>query len=81
MTRRAVSISPCIEGKLEPEARQALVGEGKALKDQLAAVEGDLNALEVELQREAGGVLRNSTWPTSNLLLLFFLRMSVWATP
>jgi len=32
------------------------VGEGKALKDQLAAVEGDLNALEVELQREAGGV-------------------------
>ena len=36
-----------MKGKMEADVRAALVEEGKALKDQLAAIEGDLNALEV----------------------------------
>ena len=48
-----------MKGKMEADVRAALVEEGKALKDQLAAIEGDLNALEVELQ------LRDRRSPTT----------------
>jgi seryl-tRNA synthetase len=34
-----------MKGKMEAEARAALVAEGKSLKEELAAVEGGLNAL------------------------------------
>ena len=39
-----------MKGKMEKETRDALVAEGKELKDKLAALEVDLAALEVELQ-------------------------------
>ena len=51
-----------MKGKLEPDVRAALIAEGKDLKDQLAAIEGDLNALEVALQVE-GQKIPNDTHP------------------
>ena len=51
-----------MKGKMEADVGAALVEEGKALKDQLAAIEGDLNALEVELQVE-GQKIPNDTHP------------------
>ena len=51
-----------MKGKMEPDVRAALVEEGKALKEQLAAIEGDLTALEVELQTE-GQKVPNDTHP------------------
>ena len=43
-----------MKGKMEAEQRQALIEEGKTLKDELAPLEVDLNALEVQMQKEAG---------------------------
>ena len=51
-----------MKGKLEPEVRAQLVEEGKALKDALAAVEVELNAVEVTLQVE-GQKIPNNTHP------------------
>ena len=51
-----------MKGKLEPDVRAALIAEGKDFKDQLAAIEGDLNALEVALQVE-GQKIPNDTHP------------------
>lgn len=51
-----------MKGKLEAEARQALVEEGKSLKEELAALDVDLNALEVQLQTE-GQKIPNDTHP------------------
>ena len=42
-----------MKGKMEPEKRAALIQEGKDLKDQLAALDADLLALETELDRGA----------------------------
>ncbi|MDR1506353.1 MAG: serine--tRNA ligase [Treponema sp.] len=42
-----------MKGKLEPDARGELVGEGKRLKDEIAAAESGLSALEEELETEA----------------------------
>ena len=42
-----------MKGKLEADARSALVEEGKKLKEAIAAAEADLAAAEAELEREA----------------------------
>ena len=51
-----------MKGKMEPEKRAALIQEGKDLKDQLAALDADLLALETELQIE-GQKIPNDTHP------------------
>ena len=51
-----------MKGKMEQEKRQALIDEGKALKDELATLEVDLNAAEVQLQME-GQKIPNDTHP------------------
>lgn len=50
------------QGKLEPEARAALIEKGKAIKEQLEGLEAQLEALEEQLQRE-GQRLPNMTHP------------------
>ncbi|MCL2801811.1 MAG: serine--tRNA ligase [Treponema sp.] len=42
-----------MKGKLEPEARNALIEEGKKLKEEIAAAEKDLESAEKELLTEA----------------------------
>ncbi len=42
-----------MKGKLEPEARQKLIDEGKALKERIAALEAEAAALEASLDEEA----------------------------
>jgi seryl-tRNA synthetase len=42
-----------MKGKLETDARTALIGEGKKLKDDIAAVEAELARTEKELETEA----------------------------
>ncbi|KAI7841623.1 hypothetical protein COHA_004793 [Chlorella ohadii] len=54
--------SSAMKGKLEPEARAALIEKGKAIKEALEGLEARLVALEDELQRE-GQRLPNMTHP------------------
>uniref|UniRef100_A0A7R9XRN9 Serine-tRNA synthetase type1 N-terminal domain-containing protein n=1 Tax=Ostreococcus sp. 'lucimarinus' TaxID=242159 RepID=A0A7R9XRN9_9CHLO len=42
-----------MKGKMDKEVRDGLIAEGKAIKDELAALEGDLAGLESELQTMA----------------------------
>ncbi|MDR2375478.1 MAG: serine--tRNA ligase [Treponema sp.] len=42
-----------MKGKLEPERRDILIGEGKKLKEDIAALEAELAGLERELEAEA----------------------------
>lgn len=58
-TRRT---NPCLQGKLEPEARAALIEKGKGIKEELEGLEARLAALDAELQRE-GQRLPNMTHP------------------
>lgn len=51
-----------VKGAATPEKRNELVAEGKALKEQLAQLEAELDAAEVVLQRE-GQRLPNATHP------------------
>lgn len=51
-----------MKGKLEADVRAELVAAGKALKEQLAAVEAQLVAVEAQLQVE-GQKLPNMTHP------------------
>jgi seryl-tRNA synthetase len=55
-----------MKGKLEPDARAALIAEGKELKEKLAAIEGTLGALEFQLQSE-GQKVPNDTHPETPL--------------
>ncbi|MDR2211364.1 MAG: serine--tRNA ligase [Spirochaetaceae bacterium] len=50
--RRNVNAA-AMKGKLEADARQELVDEGKKLKDQIAAAEADLSGIEAELEVQA----------------------------
>lgn len=52
----------CIKGKMEAQRRQELVAQGKELKDRLAKLEVEVDALEAELQAE-GQKLPNMTHP------------------
>ena len=42
-----------MKGKLEPDARQKLIDEGKSLKDSIAAAEAELSKTEAELDAQA----------------------------
>ncbi|MDR2746998.1 MAG: serine--tRNA ligase [Treponema sp.] len=42
-----------MKGKLEPERRDALVGEGKKLKEDIASAEAEIARVELELEAEA----------------------------
>jgi seryl-tRNA synthetase len=42
-----------MKGKMDAEARKALVDEGKKLKDEIAAADAELSKLEAELEAEA----------------------------
>ncbi|PSC75103.1 aspartate aminotransferase [Micractinium conductrix] len=54
--------SGAMKGKLEPEARAALIEKGKGIKEELEGLEARLAALDAELQRE-GQRLPNMTHP------------------
>ena len=47
-----------VQGKMDPERRQNLIQQGKALKESLAQLEDELESLQDSLQRE-GQLLPN----------------------
>jgi seryl-tRNA synthetase len=51
-----------MKGKMDKEKRDALIEEGKALKDELAGLEQELGALETTMQIE-GQKIPNDTHP------------------
>ena len=54
------------QGKMDPEQRQSLVAQGKALKDSLADIEQEMDSLQESLQRE-GQLLPNLAHPTVSM--------------
>ncbi|KAL0025985.1 hypothetical protein WJX77_010596 [Trebouxia sp. C0004] len=57
------SNAKAMKGKLDPQRRQSLVQQGKALKQSLAQLEDDLESLQDSLQRE-GQLLPNLAHPS-----------------
>ena len=55
-----------MKGKLEPDARQRLIDEGKALKEKIAALEAESAALETRLDEE-GRKIPNMAHPDAPL--------------
>lgn len=53
---------------MDPERRQNLIQQGKALKESLAQLEGELESLQDSLQRE-GQLLPNSAHPSVSVML------------
>ncbi len=56
-----------VQGKMDPERRQSLIQQGKALKESLAQLEDDLESLQDSLQRE-GQLLPNLAHPSVSLM-------------
>ena len=57
-----------VQGKMDPERRQNLIQQGKALKESLAQLEDELESLQDSLQRE-GQLLPNSAHPSVSVML------------
>ena len=57
-----------MQGKLDPERRQSLIQQGKALKESLAQLEDELESLQDSLQRE-GQRLPNLAHPSVSVML------------
>ncbi|MFP3091020.1 serine--tRNA ligase [Treponema sp. TIM-1] len=53
LQQRRNANAAAMKGKLEPEARTALIEEGKKYKEDIAAVEGELAKVEADLEAEA----------------------------
>jgi seryl-tRNA synthetase len=51
--RRRNAVAESMKGKLSPEQRQPLIDEGKALKDDIAAMEPELEKIEKDLKEAA----------------------------
>ena len=51
-----------LKGKMSKEERDVLIGDGKSLKEQIAALEGTVEEVQMELQRE-GQKIPNMTHP------------------
>jgi seryl-tRNA synthetase len=52
LQQRRNATAAAMKGKVEPDRRAALVGEGKKLKEDIAAAEADLGRVEAELDAE-----------------------------
>ncbi|MCX7024541.1 MAG: serine--tRNA ligase [Spirochaetes bacterium] len=62
--RRRNEVADSMKQKLSPEGRQKLIDEGKALKDEIAALERDFEAAEADLARE-GSRIPNMAHPSA----------------
>jgi len=51
LRRRANDVAKSMKGKLEPERRQALIEEGRALKERIAAAEADSRRAQEEVEQ------------------------------
>jgi len=56
-----------VQGKIDPERRQGLIQQGKALKESLAQLEDELEFLQDSLQRE-GQLLPNLAHPSVSIM-------------
>ena len=61
----------CVQGKMDPERRQSLIQQGKALKESLAQLEDELECLQDSLQRE-GQLLPNLAHPSVRLMQCWY---------